>query len=231
MRAVGAVNCDPPGGARVSVVPLLTPRKSCGGGACGLPGRGAGAEVQGANDGVGWSPGRGGLRENHGFPLCPRMLCNVVAGSHRPRAGAAAASPHTLQVLCARPLKVHLKLRDAGRDHHPCAVCVRWRARVPAVCHANDRASCSSLCWRVYAAAAARHARHSAVHLRAGYLGAHRRCRTAPTANHTAHGASAHRAPAPRPGRACVAACKAADHPTAAPTTAPVALHIAAERG
>jgi hypothetical protein len=132
MRAVGAVNCDPPGGARVSVVPLLTPRKSCGGGACGLPGRVAGAEVHGANDGVGWWPGRGGLRGNCGFPLCPRMLCNVVAGSHRPRAGAAAASPPTLQHVN------FLKLRDAGRVHHPvlCVVCGGERAslRVCRVC-------------------------------------------------------------------------------------------------
>jgi hypothetical protein len=61
MRAVGAVNCAAPAGARVSVAPLLTPRKSCGGRACGLPGRVAGAVVQEGNDVVVWSAGRGGL--------------------------------------------------------------------------------------------------------------------------------------------------------------------------
>jgi len=53
MRAVGALICDPREGARVSVAPLLTPRKSCGGRACGLPGRWSGVVVQEGNDGVG----------------------------------------------------------------------------------------------------------------------------------------------------------------------------------
>ena len=75
MRAVGAVNCDPPGGARVSVVPLLTPRKSCGGRACGFPRGVAGVVVQEGNDGVGWLAGRGGLLENSCFSLVP--------GAHR----------------------------------------------------------------------------------------------------------------------------------------------------
>ena len=67
MGAVGSVNCDAPGGAPVNVVPLLTPRKSCGGRACGFPRGVAGVVVQEGNDGVGWLAGRGGLLKS---PFC-----------------------------------------------------------------------------------------------------------------------------------------------------------------
>jgi len=171
------------------------------------------------------------------FPPMPPHAVQRGCGEPPTPCGRCCGLPPTLQHVN------FLKLRDAGRVHHPvlCVVCGGERASLR-VCRVCAMTAPPAVAARVSTQQLLRDMLSSATPvpdtlvpaaaaaLRQGCAPrpAPRGCgRTPGAANHTAHASTA----APTRGRQVLPPCKGAHHAATAPTAAPTAVHLAAKRG